>query len=98
MDGGTATYATEPDLNVNYIFPFVNPNYIDVSNTNDFQYLMYRPLYWFGQGTKPYLDRAAEPGLPADVSGRQVTIRLKKYNWSNGEPVTRRTCVLDEHE
>lgn len=94
VDGGTATYATEPDLNVNYIFPFVSPNYIDVSNTDDFQYLMYRPLYWFGQGTKPYLDGKLSLAYPPTYSGRQVTIKLRKYNWSNGQPVTAQNVLF----
>ena len=94
VDGGTATYATEPDLNVNYIFPFVSPNYIDVSNTDDFQYLMYRPLYWFGQGTQPYLNTSLSLADKPVFSGRQVTIKLKKFNWSNGHPVTAQNVVF----
>jgi peptide/nickel transport system substrate-binding protein len=94
VDGGVATYATEPDLNVNYIFPFVNPNYIDVSNTNDFQYLMYRPLYWFGQGTQPYLNEPLSLAYPPKYSGRQVTIKLKPFNWSNGKPVTAQNVIF----
>jgi peptide/nickel transport system substrate-binding protein len=94
VDGNTATYAEQPGLTVNYIFPFVNPNYIDVSNTDDFQYLMYRPLYWFGQGTQPYLNKALSLADKPVFSGRQVTIKLKKYNWSNGHPVTAQNVLF----
>ena len=48
---------------------------------------MYRPLYWFGNGTTPNLN----PSLSlADNpvytnSGTTVTVDLKNYKWSNGE-------------
>ena len=94
VSGSTASYAEEPGLSVNYIFPFVNPNYIDVSNTDDFQYLMYRPLYWFGQGTQPYLNKSLSLADKPVISGRQVTIKLKNYTWSNGQPVTAQNVLF----
>ena len=48
--GGTATYALPPSNTPNYIFPFASSTYFSVVNSEDFQYLMYRPLYWFGNG------------------------------------------------
>src|SRR5215475_5348090 len=94
VDGGVAAYATQAGLNVNYIFPFVSANYIDVSNSDDFQYLMYRPLYWFGQGTKPLLNKDLSLADPPKYSGRQVTIKLKNYKWSNGKPVTAQNVIF----
>ncbi|WP_205787308.1 ABC transporter substrate-binding protein [Specibacter cremeus] len=54
------------------------------------QYLMFRPLYWFGDQGKAQvndsLSLAAEPVY--SNGGKTVTIKLKPYNWSNGTPVS----------
>ncbi len=56
ITGGTATYALPPSTVPNYIFPFDSSTYFSVANAEDFQYLMYRPLYWFGNGASPTLN------------------------------------------
>ncbi|TMC09140.1 MAG: ABC transporter substrate-binding protein, partial [Chloroflexi bacterium] len=90
--GGTATFALAPDVKANYIFPMASIQYFSVANFDQFQVLMVRPLYWFGDnGTVALNDQlslAAEPQYSDD--GRTVTIRLKNYRWSNGQPVTSR--------
>src|SRR5437660_9985614 len=90
--GGTATFALAPDVKANYIFPMASIQYFSVANFDQFQVLMVRPLYWFGDnGTvapNDQLSLAAEPQYSDD--GRTVTIRLKNYRWSNGQPVTSR--------
>src|ERR1700722_3675079 len=48
--GGTATWALPPNSAPNYIFPFASSTYFSTVNFAEFQYLMYRPLYWFGTG------------------------------------------------
>jgi peptide/nickel transport system substrate-binding protein len=67
-------------------------NQDSVANALQFQPLLYRPLYWF--------DNNGRVGLNADLSlaqppqyapdGRSVTITLKSYVWSDGQPVTTR--------
>ena len=57
--GGVATYALPPSNTPNYIFPFTSSQYISVTNLNEFGYLLYRPLYWFGSGASPTLNAAA---------------------------------------
>ena len=88
--GGTATFAELPATTPNYIFPFTSSAYISVSNLNLFQYLMYRPLYWFGTGTQPTVNTTKSlANLPVwSNGGKTVTITLKPYKWSNGQPVT----------
>ena len=49
VSGGTAVFALPPSTQPNYIFPFVSSSYFSVTNAETFQYLMYRPLYWFGK-------------------------------------------------
>ncbi len=88
--GGTATFAEQPADTPNYIFPFVSSAYISVSNLNLFQYLMYRPLYWFGNGSQPTVNTTKSlANLPVwSNGGKTVTITLKHFMWSNGTQVS----------
>ncbi len=88
--GGTATFALQPGAAPNYIFPLTPLQYFTISNFDDFMYLMYRPLYWFGRGQEPVLNTQLSLAYPPQFTdgGRQVTIKLKSYRWSDGTPVT----------
>jgi len=44
----TVTFAEGPGANPNYIFPYMGGAYFSVDNINQFQTMMFRPLYWFG--------------------------------------------------
>jgi len=61
--------------------------FFSVTNLSQFQQLMYRPLYWFGNGSSasldPALSLAAEPVY--SNNNQTVVISLKNYKWSNGE-------------
>jgi peptide/nickel transport system substrate-binding protein len=94
VNGGTAVFAEPPSTVPNYIFPFTSSTYISVININDFQYLMYRPLYWFGNGTQPTLNDSLSLANPPVFNGRNVTITLKHYTWSNGTPVTAQNVIF----
>jgi peptide/nickel transport system substrate-binding protein len=100
--GGAAsnsvTYAMQPGGYASYPFPFfagaAGAQY-SVYNVNDFQALLYRPLYWFGTGTTPYLNPAESLADLPVYTGHRVTIRLKQnYKWSNGEPVEASNVVF----
>jgi peptide/nickel transport system substrate-binding protein len=88
VKGGVAVFAEPPDSPPDYIFPFMTA--ADSSNVNlfDFTYLMYRPLYWFGVGSQPVFNSSLSLASAPVFSGRNVTINLKHYMWSNGTPVT----------
>jgi len=90
VSGGTATFAELPATTPNYIFPFTSSAYISVSNLNLFQYLLYRPLYWFGNGSQPTVNTTKSlANLPVwSNGGKTVTITLKHYMWSNGTQVS----------
>jgi peptide/nickel transport system substrate-binding protein len=88
VTGGTAVWAEPPAATPNYIFPFESSAYISVTNSDQFAMLMYRPLYWFGNGAQPTLSESLSIANPPVVSGNNVTITLKPYKWSNGTPVT----------
>ncbi len=88
LAGGTAVFAEQPLDAPDYIFPFASSAYDTVANVDDFQYLLYRPLYWFGDGAQPTLNTRLSLADPPVVSGRKVTITLKHYEWSDGSQVT----------
>ena len=89
VSGGTATWAELPSDVPNYIFPFMSLAFFSVTNLSQFQQLMYRPLYWFGNnGTaaiEPSLSLAQEPEY--SNNDQTAVINLKDYKWSNGESV-----------
>src|SRR5215472_14331433 len=48
VQGGTAYFAEQPLSPPSYIFPLISGQYYSAENTADFQTLLYRPLYWYG--------------------------------------------------
>jgi peptide/nickel transport system substrate-binding protein len=94
VKGGTAVWAEQPSSPPTYIFPYVNSTNISNLNLFDFQYLMYRPLYWFGVGDKPVVNPTVSVANLPTLSGRTVTITLKHYMWSNGTQVTAKNVMF----
>jgi len=94
VTGGTATWAELPSDTPNYIFPFTSSEFISVSNLEDFGWLLYRPLYWFGTGAAPTENNSLSLANPPTFNGNQVTITLKNYKWSNGTQVTAQNVMF----
>ncbi|HEY3954691.1 MAG TPA: ABC transporter substrate-binding protein [Streptosporangiaceae bacterium] len=74
----------------NWIFPFYAITNASVYNGNQFQWLMYRPLYYFGGNNLSVT--ANYPLSPANQpvysnGGKTVTINFKGWKWSDGETV-----------
>jgi peptide/nickel transport system substrate-binding protein len=88
VSGGTAVFAEAPSAPPTYIFPYMNSAVISNVNLFYFQYLMYRPLYWFGTGSQPTANFSLSLANPPAFNGSKVTITLKHYMWSDGTPVT----------
>jgi len=88
VKGGTAVYALPPSTTPNYIFPFTSSAYISIYNLNTFSQLLYRPLYWFGNGSQPLVNPSLSLASEPTWSGNTATITLKHYVWSDGTPVT----------
>jgi peptide/nickel transport system substrate-binding protein len=88
VTGGTAVMAEPPSTTPNYIWPFSSSPYFTDINTDDLQYLLYRPLYWFGRGGEPTVNYTLSLADPPLFNGDKVTITLQHYRWSNGTPVT----------
>jgi peptide/nickel transport system substrate-binding protein len=95
VSGGTATIALSPgDGTFNWILPLVPFASSYLANITFSQYLMWRPLYWFGSPGHVGLNQAeslADPAVITSAGGQTTaTITLKPYRWSDGEPVTSR--------
>jgi peptide/nickel transport system substrate-binding protein len=88
----TVTFADQPGLVPDYIFPVTPGQYYYFANMQLFQELIYKPLYWFGSGSKPVINYKLSLAYPPVFSdgNSQVTITLKKYRWSDGTQVTTR--------
>ena len=94
VSGGTATIAETPGNVFNWIFPLLNYNYDVGANLETSEYLMWRPLYWFG-GPNSVGENASEslalpPRLATSGGDTVATIQLKSYKWSDGTAVTSR--------
>jgi peptide/nickel transport system substrate-binding protein len=92
--GGTAVMAEAPENAPSYIFPYMASAVVSNVNLFDFQYLMYRPLYWFGTGDQPSVNASLSLANLPVVTGKTVTITLKPYMWSNGTQVTAQDVVF----
>jgi peptide/nickel transport system substrate-binding protein len=87
--GGTITYDIEAGSQPTYIMPITPGANSSVYNA-EFDYLLYRPLYWTPQGNRPIIDQALSlADLPVYSNGNKtITINLKQsYKWSDGKPV-----------
>jgi peptide/nickel transport system substrate-binding protein len=73
-----------------YIFPIIPAASASVYDSYDFVYQSYRPLYWLVNGTSP--TETPSMSLAEDPvwsnNDQTVTITMKNYKWSNGQPVT----------
>jgi peptide/nickel transport system substrate-binding protein len=92
VTGGTVTFAEAPGSAPNYIFPGVSAQYCSIANVTNFNVLMYRPLYWYGNNYTPTVDYDYSIGDQPVWSNddKTVTIPLKDWKWSDGEQVTSR--------
>ncbi len=94
--GGTATFALQPGNTPTYILPLVSAAYFTLVNEDEFEWITYRPLFWFGRvGTttnfNPQQSLAYKPRFSVNPAGDTVAkVRLKPWVWSDGKPVTTR--------
>jgi peptide/nickel transport system substrate-binding protein len=98
VKGGTASVALPAGITYNWIFPFYAITNASVYNSQQFQWLMFRPLYMFGNNTNSDV-LINYPLSPANQpkytnSGKTVTITMKGWKWSNGESVDAKSLVF----
>ena len=97
VTGGTATVALPAGVTYNYIFPFYPVTYASVYNLQ-FQYLLVRPLYIFGNNTSTSvginypLSVASAPTY--SNGGKTVVVNMKGWKFSNGETVDANSLIF----
>ena len=94
---GTLTWAESPGSAPTWIFPVTPGANFTVTTTDSFQYEMWRPLYWYGNGVRPTLVPSMSLAYaPVYSNGdKTVTVRLKtSYRWSDGQPVTAKDALF----
>ncbi len=97
VKGGVATFAEGPGANPNYIFPLTPGTNFSINNLADFQVLMYRPLYWFGSGSKAEINYPYSLAKPPVYSNNDQTVTVTlnpNYKWSNGESVDAQDVIF----
>lgn len=92
IQGGTAYFQEGPAAPPTYIFPFISFQVCSTMNYGQLTYMLYRPLYWFGNNNKASVDLNYSIGkAPVFTNGdKTVTVHLNNWKWSNGEQVTSR--------
>jgi peptide/nickel transport system substrate-binding protein len=93
---GSITFAEAPGANPNFIFPFLGCAYSSVNNINQFQMLMFRPLYWFGlAGSAKFVPSLSLANQPVFTHGdRTVTITMKGWRFADGQIVDARSVMF----
>jgi peptide/nickel transport system substrate-binding protein len=97
VHGGVAEFAVTGEGAPTWIWPFTPLAQYFVANEQEFQWLMYRPLYMFGNdgdstSVNYPLSTANQPVYSND--GRTVVITLKGWKWSNGETVDAKDVIF----
>ena len=91
VKGGTAKVALPPGVTLSWIFPFYAITNASVYNSEQFQWLMYRPLYMFGNNTNNNvaINYPLSPANPPKYSngGKTVSVTMKGWKWSDGSAV-----------
>ncbi len=92
INGGTGYFMEGQSAPPTYIFPFISPQVCSTMNYGQLTYLMYRPLYWFGNYNQPTVDYNYSMANPPKFSNgdKTITVTLKPWKWSNGETVSSR--------
>ena len=98
VKGGTAKVALPAGVTLSWIFPFYAITNASVYNSEQFQWLMYRPLYMFGNNTN---DNVAinYPLSPANAptysnGGKTVVVNMKGWKWSDGTTVDAKSVIF----
>jgi peptide/nickel transport system substrate-binding protein len=98
VKGGVATVALPAGVTNNWIFPFYAITNSSVYNSNQFQWMFYRPLYMFGNNTNTNvtINYPLSPANPPDYTngGKTVVINMKGWKWSDGETVNAQSLIF----
>lgn len=92
----TATFAEAPGQAPDFIAPITPVGANSIANTAQFSALMWRPLVWPGTGHQlgPNPTKSLYSSIAYNHADTAVTITLKRWNWSDGAPVTARDITF----
>ncbi len=93
---GTISFAEAPGAAPNYIFPYMGCSFFSVSNTEQFQEEMYRPLYWFGlAASSTYVPKLSLADKPKFSNGdKTITIDMKGWKFADGQTVNAQSVMF----
>jgi peptide/nickel transport system substrate-binding protein len=96
VKGGTATFAEPPGVIPNWILPFVSTTDYSYFGDFDWDWQMWRPVYFVGTPTSPDIDFSESLAYPPVFTNNDttVTITLKPWKWSDGTPITARNVLF----
>jgi peptide/nickel transport system substrate-binding protein len=89
VQGGTITYPIINGSTPTYIMPIL-PGADSTVNNQEFEQLLYRPLYWFTVGNRQILNNTLSIGQPPVYSdgNKTVTVTMNPgYKWTDGQSV-----------
>jgi len=92
------SFAEVPGGGPNWILPIATIAAQSVSDVLDFDYLMWRPLYWPDQGVSAAIDPTLSLARPPAWSsaGTTATITMSsRYTWSDGKPLSAQDGAFD---
>ncbi|MFY9783305.1 MAG: ABC transporter substrate-binding protein, partial [Acidimicrobiales bacterium] len=94
--GATITFAEAPGAAPDWIFPYTGYQDFSASNLNQFQELMYRPLYFFGLGaTAAYVPSLSLAETPVLANGNKtIIINLKGWRFADGQIVNAQSVMF----
>jgi peptide/nickel transport system substrate-binding protein len=99
VKGAVATLANINGAGANCIYPFQGTQCYSVTNYEDFQYLMVRPLYVFGgnSNTSISVNYPLSPAAAPVYSngGKTIVINMKGWKWSDGTTVNANSLMLN---
>ncbi len=96
VKGGTVTFAEPPGVIPNWILPFVSTTDYSYFGDFDWDWQMWRPVYFVGTPTSPNIDFSESLAYPPVFTNgdKTVTITLKPWKWSDGTPITARNVLF----
>jgi len=97
VPSGIATVALPAGVTFNWIWPYIPQTAANEYNIEDFEMLLYRPLYYFGDNGDSvavnYPISVANAPAYSD-GGKQVTVPMKGWKWSDGEAVSAQDVIF----
>jgi peptide/nickel transport system substrate-binding protein len=93
----TITWAQMTGSEPNWILPITTSAANSVSNSFTFEWMMWRPVYWTVNGVTAEVDPSMSlANAPVYSNGdKTVTVTLKDWKWSDGQPVTANDLLFD---